>query len=222
MVQNDLKKIVGWAVLKYIQSRTIVGVGTGSTVAYFIEALASIKKNIKGVVASSDVSSLQLKKLGIPMFNLNNLDSLDIYIDSADEIDNHMYMIKGAGGALTREKILAAVAKKFICIVDVTKQVNILGSRCPLPIEVIPMARSLVARELVRFGGVPKYRHGVITDNGNNILDIYKLKIINPIDLEEKINNIPGVVSVGIFARRCADVVLVSDKKGIKVINANS
>ncbi|URJ29197.1 ribose-5-phosphate isomerase RpiA [Blochmannia endosymbiont of Camponotus modoc] len=217
MVQNKLKKSVGWAALKYIQSSRIIGVGTGSTVTYFIEALNSIKEKIEGVVSSSNYSSNQLKKIGIPLCNLNSLHELDVYVDSADEIDSHMQMIKGKGGALTKEKIIATVAKKFICIVDSSKQVNILG-RGPLPIEVIPMARSLVARELVRLGGLPEYRHNVITDNGNNILDVYNMKIVNASLLETKINNIPGVVSVGIFAKRRADIVLIGTREGIKII----
>ncbi|AGC03536.1 ribose-5-phosphate isomerase A [Candidatus Blochmanniella chromaiodes str. 640] len=217
MVQNKLKKSVGWAALKYVQSSRIIGVGTGSTVTYFIEALNSIKEKIEGVVSSSNYSSNQLKKIGIPLCNLNNLHELDVYVDSADEIDSHMQMIKGKGGALTKEKIIAAAAKKFICIVDSSKQVNILG-RGPLPIEVIPMARSLVARELVRLGGLPEYRHNVITDNGNNILDVYNMKIVNASLLETKINNIPGVVSVGIFAKRRADIVLIGTREGIKII----
>ncbi|URJ32003.1 ribose-5-phosphate isomerase RpiA [Blochmannia endosymbiont of Camponotus modoc] len=217
MVQNKLKKSVGWAALKYIQSSRIIGVGTGSTVTYFIEALNSIKEKIEGVVSSSNYSSNQLKKIGIPLCNLNSLHELDVYVDSADEIDSHMQMIKGKGGALTKEKIIAAAAKKFICIVDSSKQVNILG-RGPLPIEVIPMARSLVARELVRLGGLPEYRHNVITDNGNNILDVYNMKIVNASLLETKINNIPGVVSVGIFAKRRADIVLIGTREGIKII----
>ncbi|AAZ40894.1 ribose 5-phosphate isomerase [Candidatus Blochmanniella pennsylvanica str. BPEN] len=217
MVQNKLKKSVGWAALKYVQSSRIIGVGTGSTVTYFIEALNSIKEKIEGVVSSSNYSSNQLKKIGIPLCNLNSLHELDVYVDSADEIDSHMQMIKGKGGALTKEKIIAAAAKKFICIVDSSKQVNILG-RGPLPIEVIPMARSLVARELVRLGGLPEYRHNVITDNGNNILDVYNMKIVNASLLETKINNIPGVVSVGIFAKRRADIVLIGTREGIKII----
>ncbi|URJ30121.1 ribose-5-phosphate isomerase RpiA [Blochmannia endosymbiont of Camponotus sp.] len=217
MIKEKLKKSVGWAALKYIQSSRIIGIGTGSTITYFIEALNSIKEKIEGVVSSSNYSSNQLKKLGIPIYNLNNLDELDVYVDSADEIDTHMQMIKGGGGALTKEKIIAAAAKKFICIVDSSKQVNILG-RGPLPIEVIPMARSLVARELVRLGGLPEYRRNVITENGNNILDVYNMKISNASLLETKINNIPGVVSVGIFAQRRADIVLIGTKEGIKTI----
>ncbi|URJ25321.1 ribose-5-phosphate isomerase RpiA [Candidatus Blochmannia ocreatus (nom. nud.)] len=216
-IKDKLKQSVGWAALQYIKSNQIIGVGTGSTVKYFIEALNSIKEKIDGVVSSSDHSSDQLKKLGIPIYNLNNLNELAIYIDSADEIDMHMQMIKGGGGALTKEKIIAKTAKKFICIVDSSKQVDILG-RGPIPIEVIPMARSLVAKELIRLGGLPEFRKNVITENGNNILDIHNMKIIDAPLLETKINNIPGVVSVGIFAQRKADIVLIGTEEGIKII----
>ncbi|ADV33656.1 ribose 5-phosphate isomerase A [Candidatus Blochmanniella vafra str. BVAF] len=221
MKQDELKKAVGWAALKYIKFNTIIGIGTGSTVSYFINALGSIKEKIIGVVSSSKNSSIQLKKVGIPIYNFNNIDNLDVYIDSADEIDKYMQMIKGGGGALTQEKILAFAAKQFICIIDSSKQVDILG-RGPLPVEVIPMARSLVAKELIRLGGLPEYRYGVVTDNGNSILDVHNMNIINASLLEERINNIPGVVSVGIFAHRKADVVLISTKNGIKVLNNNN
>lgn len=218
MTQDDIKKAVGWMALKYVRSRTIVGVGTGSTVAHFIDALGTIKQQIQGAVSSSEASSAKLKILDIPLFDLNNVDSLDIYVDSADEINCHMQMIKGGGAALTREKIIAAVARKFVCIADISKQVDVLG-RFPLPVEVIPMARALVAREMVRLGGLPKYRQGVVTDNGNIILDVYNLKISDAIPLEEQINNIPGVVTVGLFARRGADIALIGNKQGIKVID---
>lgn len=214
---KEIKKAVGWMALKYVRSRTIVGVGTGSTVAHFIDALSTIKQQIQGAVSSSEASSAKLKILDIPLFDLNNVDSLDIYVDSADEINCHMQMIKGGGAALTREKIIAAVARKFVCIADISKQVDVLG-RFPLPVEVIPMARALVAREMVRLGGLPKYRQGVVTDNGNIILDVYNLKISDAITLEEQINNIPGVVTVGLFARRGADIALIGNKQGIKVI----
>lgn len=215
---KEIKKAVGWMALKYVRSRTIVGVGTGSTVAHFIDALGTIKQQIQGAVSSSEDSSAKLKILDIPLFDLNNVDSLDIYVDSADEINFHMQMIKGGGAALTREKIIAAVARKFVCIADISKQVDVLG-RFPLPVEVIPMARALVAREMVRLGGLPKYRQGVVTDNGNIILDVYNLKISDAIPLEEQINNIPGVVTVGLFARRGADIALIGNKQGIKVID---
>lgn len=222
MISKDkLKKLVGWEALKYIKSNTIIGVGTGSTVNYFIEALSSIKQQIEGVVSSSQHSSNQLKKLGIPLYNLNNLNDLEIYIDSADEIDLHMQMIKGGGGALTKEKIIAFAAKKFVCIVDDSKQVNILGRKGPIPVEVIPMARSVVSKSLICLGGLPEYRNGVITDNGNSILDVYNMNITDASLLEQRINNIPGVVSVGLFAQRKADIALVGTQKGIKILNSN-
>lgn len=219
--KDKLKELVGWEALKYVKSNTIIGVGTGSTVTYFIKALSSIKEQIEGVVSSSNYSSMQLKQLGIPLCNLNHLNDLDIYIDSADEIDLHMQMIKGGGGALTKEKIIAFAAKKFVCIVDSSKQVNILGKKGPLPVEVIPMARSVVSKELIRLGGLPEYRNGVITDNGNNILDVYNMNITDAFLLEQRINNIPGVVTVGLFARRKADIVLVGTQKGIKILDNN-
>lgn len=218
MTQDQLKKSVGWAALKYVRPGTIVGVGTGSTTAHFIDALGSVKHQIKGVVSSSERSSTQLKNLGIPLFDLNDVDLLDIYVDSADEINGRMQMIKGGGGALTREKIIAAVARKFICIADTSKLVDVLGD-FPMPVEVIPMARSWVARELVRLGSLPEYRQGVITDNGNIILDIHNLKILDAIKLEKQINNIPGVVTVGLFACRGADVALIGSEQGIKIID---
>lgn len=216
-MKDKLKKLVSWEALRYIQFNQIIGVGTGSTVTCFIEALSSIKEKIEGAVSSSNHSSAQLKKLGIPLYNLNNVGALDIYIDSADEIDINMQMIKGGGGALTKEKIIASAAKKFICIVDSSKQVEMLG-KGPLPIEVIPMARSLVARELIYLGGMPEYRYNMVTENGNSILDVYNMKILNASLLEKKINNIPGVVSVGIFAQRRADIVLIGTKEGVKTI----
>ena len=217
MTQDELKKAVGWEALKYVKPGTIVGVGTGSTAAHFIDALGTMKGQIEGAVSSSDASTEKLKSLGITVFDLNEVDSLDIYVDGADEINGHMQMIKGGGAALTREKIVAAVAKKFICIVDSSKQVDILGN-FPLPVEVIPMARSYVARELVKLGGQPEYRQGVLTDNGNVILDVHNLKIMDAIALEKQINGIAGVVTVGLFANRGADVALVGSADGVKTI----
>lgn len=217
MTQDELKKAVGWAALKYVEKDSIVGVGTGSTVNHFIDALGTIKADIEGAVASSEASAARLKALGIPLFDLNSVSQLDIYVDGADEINGHMEMIKGGGAAHTREKIVAAVAKKFICIADASKQVDILGE-FPLPVEVIPMARSYVAREMVKLGGDPVYREGVITDNGNIILDVYNLKIMNPIEMERTINNITGVVANGIFALRSADVALIGSDDGVKTI----
>lgn len=217
MTQDELKKAVGWEALKYVKPGTIVGVGTGSTAAHFIDALGTMKGQIEGAVSSSDASTEKLKSLGITVFDLNDVDSLDIYVDGADEINGHMQMIKGGGAALTREKVVAAVAKKFICIVDASKQVDILG-KFPLPVEVIPMARSYVARELVKLGGQPEYRQGVLTDNGNVILDVHNLKIMDAIALEKQINAIAGVVTVGLFANRGADVALVGSADGVKTL----
>ncbi len=217
MTQDELKKAVGWAALKYVRPGTIVGVGTGSTAAHFIDALGTMSHQIEGAVSSSEASTEKLKGLGIKIFDCNEVDSLDIYVDGADEINGHMQMIKGGGAALTREKIISAIAKKFICIVDESKVVGVLG-KFPLPVEVIPMARSYVARELVKLGGLPEYRQGVVTDNGNVILDVHNLNIVDPIALENQINNIAGVVTVGLFANRGANVALVGSADGVRVI----
>lgn len=217
MTQDELKKAVGWAALDYVTPGTIVGVGTGSTAAHFIDALASIKHQIEGTVSSSEISTARLKAYGIPVFDLNEIDALSLYVDGADEINGQMQMIKGGGAALTREKIIAAVADRFICIADESKQVDVLG-HFPLPVEVIPMARSYVARELVKLGGLPEYRQDVITDNGNIILDVYNLSIIDPIRLETAINALTGVVTVGLFAARGADVALIGTADGVKTI----
>jgi ribose 5-phosphate isomerase A len=213
MTQDEMKKAAGWAALQYVKEDTIVGVGTGSTVNHFIDALATMKDNIEGAVSSSEASTKKLIELGIEVFDLTSVDLIDVYVDGADEINDHMDMIKGGGAALTREKIVAAVAKRFICIVDNTKQVPILGE-FPLPVEVIPMARSYVARELVKLGGDPVYRQGVVTDNGNVILDVYNMKILDPKVMETKI----GVVTNGLFANRGADVLLVGTKDGVNTI----
>ncbi|QCO70963.1 ribose-5-phosphate isomerase RpiA [Buchnera aphidicola] len=214
---NQLKKKAAWAALDYIYPGTIIGVGTGTTVSYFIEALSTIKNLIYGAVSSSNSSTSLLKKQGIKVFNLKNFNSLTIYVDSADEINHCMQMIKGGGGALTREKIIATMAKKFICIIDKTKKVNVLG-KFPLPVEIIPMAFSYILQEMVKIGGIPKYRKNFITDNGNIIIDVYNLCIKDPLSMEKKINSLPGVVTVGIFASRSADVVLVGTQNGIKTI----
>jgi len=218
LTQNEMKKAAAEKAIEFIQPDTIVGVGTGSTVNYFIDALATIKNQIIGAVSSSEQSSQRLKEHGIEVFDLNSVDNLDVYIDGADEITKHMAMIKGGGAALTREKIVAAVAKKFICIADNSKQVDILG-HFPLPVEVIPMARSYVARELVKLGGDPEYRQGVVTDNGNVILDVHNLNILDPKALETQINNIVGVVTNGLFAIRGADTLILGTPEGCKVIN---
>lgn len=215
MTQDELKKAVAFAALKFVKPKTVIGVGTGSTAAHFIDALATIKDDIIGAVSSSEVSTKKLKEYGIPIFDCNDVDSLDIYVDGADEINYQMQMIKGGGAALTREKIISAISKQFICIVDESKVVKTLG-KFPLPIEVIPMARSYVARELFKLGGKPIYRDGIITDNGNYILDIHDFMIENPIELENKINNIAGVVTVGLFAHRGANIALVGTTDGVK------
>jgi len=217
MTQDEMKKAAGWAALEYVEKDSIVGVGTGSTVNHFIDALATMKADIDGAVSSSEASTEKMKALGIPVYDLNSVDELSVYVDGADEINAHMDMIKGGGAALTREKIVAAVAEKFICIVDNTKEVDVLGE-FPLPVEVIPMARSYVARELVKLGGDPVYREGVVTDNGNVILDVYNMKIVNPKELEEQINAIVGVVTNGLFAMRGADVLLVGSPEGVKTV----
>lgn len=217
MTQDEMKKAAAHAALKYVENDSIVGVGTGSTVNHFIDALASKKNNIKGAVSSSEASTEKLKSYGIDVFDLNEVSELSIYVDGADEINAYNHMIKGGGAALTREKIVAAVADKFICIVDNTKNVDILGD-FPLPVEVIPMARSYVARELVKLGGDPVYRQGVITDNGNIVLDVHNMKIAEPCKLETQINAIVGVVTNGLFAERAADVVLVGSPNGVKTL----
>lgn len=218
MTQDEMKKAAGWAALEYVEAGSIVGVGTGSTVNHFIDALATMKGKIKGAVSSSVASTEKLKELGIPVFECNDVFSLDVYVDGADEINGKNEMIKGGGAALTREKIVAAISEKFICIVDDTKQVDVLG-QFPLPVEVIPMARSYVARELVKLGGDPAYREGVVTDNGNMILDVHNMQITNAKELEDKINSLAGVVTVGLFAHRGADVLLIGSPEGVKKID---
>lgn len=218
MTQDDKKKAAAMAAIEFVEHDSIVGVGTGSTVNHFIDALATIKHKIEGAVSSSKDSTARLQALGIEVFDLNSVGSFDIYVDGADEITPHKAMIKGGGAALTREKIVAAVAKKFICIIDDTKEVAVLG-KFPLPVEVIPMARSYVAREIVKLGGDPVYREGVITDNGNVILDVHNLSIVNPSELERQLNNVVGVVTNGLFSMRGADVVLVGSENGVQTIS---
>ena len=215
MTQDELKKAAGWAALEYVQKDSIVGVGTGSTVNHFIDALGTIREDIKGAVSSSIESTKRLEAMGIEVFDLNSVPHLDIYVDGADEIDSNNNMIKGGGAALTREKIVAAVADQFVCIIDDTKNVAVLGD-FPLPVEVIPMARSYVGRELVKLGGDPVYREGVVTDNGNIILDVYNMQITDPKALELAINGLVGVVTNGLFAARGADVVLTGTQNGVK------
>ncbi|HDR1021184.1 TPA: ribose-5-phosphate isomerase RpiA [Pasteurella multocida] len=218
MDQLEMKKQAAKAALKYVKPDTIVGVGSGSTVNCFIEALGAMKDEIKGAVAASKASEELLRKQGIEVFSANEVSSLDIYVDGADEVNPQKMMIKGGGAALTREKIVAALAKKFICIVDKSKQVDVLGSTFALPVEVIPMARSQVARKLVSLGGSPEYREGVVTDNGNVILDVYNFAIMNPVEMEKELNNIAGVVTNGIFALRAADIIIVGTPEGAKII----
>ncbi|QDJ12836.1 ribose 5-phosphate isomerase A [Mergibacter septicus] len=218
MDQLTMKKAAAQAALQYVKPDTIVGVGSGSTVNCFIEALGSMADQIKGAVAASEYSAKLLRQLGIEVFSPNEVSSLDIYIDGADEITPHKMMIKGGGAALTREKIVANLAKTFICIVDRSKQVDILGSTFPLPVEVIPMARSQVARKLVSLGGSPEYREGVVTDNGNVILDVHNFKILNPVEMEKELNNIAGVVTNGIFALRPANITIVGTPQGVEII----
>jgi ribose 5-phosphate isomerase A len=220
MNQNDMKKAAALEAVKYIKEGDILGVGTGSTVNFFIENLAPLKDKIKGAVSSSLASAERLKKIGIPVLDLNDVEEFDVYIDGADEINGNLEMIKGGGAALTREKIVAAVAKKFVCIVDETKLVSTLGA-FPLPIEVIPMARNYVSREMIKMGGRPVYRSNVITDNGNSIIDIHDLMIKSPKDLEKRINMIPGVVTVGLFAHRGADVLIIGGHDGVKIIDGS-
>jgi len=212
MSQPNEKKLAGEAALRYVEDGAVVGVGTGSTVAYFIDALAGMKDRINGAVSSSEQSTAQLKKHGIEVLDLNSTGPLSIYIDGADECDPHKRLIKGGGAALTREKIVAAAAQKFVCIIDSSKRVDVLG-RFPLPIEVIPMARSLVSREIVKLGGQPVWRDGVTTDNGNWIIDVHGWRIADPVALEQQLNQLAGVVTVGLFAQRPADVVLVGDRE---------
>ncbi len=215
MTQDEMKKAVAKAALEHVVPNTIIGIGTGSTANHFIDFLAGMKGQIEGTVASSEASAKRLKGHGIEVFDLNSVDSISVYVDGADETNHYRHLIKGGGGALTREKIVAAASKKFVCIVDETKVVDILG-KFPLPVEVIPMARSYVARELAKLGGMPVYREGFVTDNGNVILDVQGLEIMEPVKLEQALNNITGVVTNGLFAMRPADVVLVGTPNGVK------
>lgn len=218
--QDALKRKAAEAALQYLDGISVLGVGTGSTVNHFIELLASFKSKIEGAVSSSEGTTQRLKKLGIPVLDLNAVGDLEIYIDGADEINPNLQLLKGGGGALTREKIIAAASRKFVCIADEGKYVDYLG-RFPLPIEVIPMARSFVARQMVKLGGKPQWREGYVTDNGNQIIDVHNLEIFKPIELEQAINDIPGVVTVGIFALRPADVVLLGTETGVRTLTAS-
>ena len=217
MDANAQKKAAAEAALKYIEDDATVGVGTGSTVNFFIDALASMKGRIKATVSSSEASAKRLRDLHIPVVELNSTDGCDVYVDGADEVTEHLAMIKGGGGALTREKIVAQASRKFVCIADASKLVGVLG-KFPLPVEVIPMARSFIGRELVKLGGQPQLRVNFTTDNGNLILDVHGLTIIKPVALEETLNQIPGVVTNGLFARRPADVLLLGTDEGVRTI----
>lgn len=214
MTQDEMKQAVAQAAVDYVRSG-IIGVGTGSTANFFIDALAAVKGRIDGAVASSEATANRLKGHGIPVLDLNSVGELEIYVDGADEITEHFAMIKGGGGALTREKIVAACSKQFICIADESKRVGVLG-QFPLPVEVIPMARSYVARELVKLGGQPRLREDFTTDNGNVILDVHGLSIVDPVALETTLNQLVGVVTNGLFARRGADVLLMGTPSGVK------
>jgi len=215
--QDDLKRAAARAAIEYVTNDAVVGVGTGSTVNFFIDELAKIKGRIDAAVSSSEASAARLKAAGIRVVDLNSVDEIPVYVDGADEVTKHLAMIKGGGGALTREKIVAAVARRFVCIADRSKLVDVLG-RFPLPVEVIPMARSYVARQLVKLGGQPVWRQGFVTDNGNLILDVRNLSILDPVALEAEINQITGVVTNGLFARRGADVLLLAAEGGIEKI----
>ena len=217
MNQDEKKRMVAEAALPYVEDGMALGVGTGSTVDFFIAALAGKAPRLRAVASSSNASTEKLEAAGIDVSDLNSIGDLDLYVDGADEATRHLHLIKGGGGALTREKVLAGAARRFVCIVDDSKLVGVLG-KFPLPIEVIPLARSYVARQIVKAGGQPEWREGVVTDNGNQIIDVHNLTIESPAKLESALNQIPGVVTVGLFAQRGADVLLVSGADGITVI----
>ncbi len=217
MNQDELKRLVGAAALDHVRADSIVGVGTGSTVNCFIDALIKSGIRVEAAVSSSEATTRLLNAGGIQVLDLNETGGLDVYIDGADEFDAHRRLIKGGGGALTREKIVAAASKKFVCIADQSKQVEVLG-KFPLPLEVIPLARSLVARQMVALGGRPVWREGFITDNGNWILDVYNLDLVDPVGMEKTINNLAGVVTCGLFASRPADLVLIATENGIRQV----
>ena len=220
MDSEEQKKQAALKSLEFINDDCILGVGTGSTVNHLIEALPSVKNKIEAVTSSSEARTKLLEENGFRVDDLSSVGSPDVYIDGADEITQHFHMIKGGGGALTREKIIAEASRKFVCIIDGSKLVDLLG-KFPLPVEVIPMAKSLVARELTKLGGLPELRHDFVTDNGNLILDVHNLKILDPVDIESHINNIPGVVTNGIFAKRSANVMIIGNEQGpmIKIKN---
>ncbi|MBI4203654.1 MAG: ribose-5-phosphate isomerase RpiA [Betaproteobacteria bacterium] len=217
MSQDELKKAAARAALDHVPPDGVIGVGTGSTVNFFIAELGRLKHRLEGAVPSSEATAQRLKQLGIPVLDLNSVGELPVYVDGADEITRHLAMIKGGGGALTREKIVAAVARKFVCIADESKLVDVLG-KFPLPVEVIPMARSYVARELAKLGGTPVWRPGFVTDNGNVILDVHDLDILRPVELETILDQIAGVVTNGLFARRGADILLLATTRDVQIL----
>jgi ribose 5-phosphate isomerase A len=217
MTQDELKRAVARAAIEHVPMGGVIGVGTGSTANFFIEALAKIRQRFDGAVASSEATAQKLEAAGIEVVDANSVIELEVYVDGADEVNRALAMIKGGGGALTREKIVAALSRTFVCIADGSKLVDVLG-RFPLPVEVIPMARSYVARELVKLGGQPEWRQGVVTDNGNAILDVYNLEITNPAELEAAVDQITGVVTNGLFARRGADILLLGTPEGVQTL----
>ena len=217
MTPDDKKKAVALAALEYVESGWVIGVGTGSTANCFIDALAKIKGKLDGAVPSSNATAERLRKIGIPVLDLNATGDLPLYVDGTDEATKHLHLIKGGGGALTREKIVAAASQKFVCIADDSKLVGVLG-KFPLPVEVIPMARSYVARQIVQLGGQPVLRENFKTDNGNIILDVHNLQILNPVELEEKLDHLAGLVTNGLFARHPADVLLLASDQGVKTL----
>ncbi len=217
MTQDELKRQAAEAALEYLPDSGVLGIGTGSTVNHFIDLLADVKNRFEGAVSSSEASTERLKKIGMQVFDLNAVGELEIYVDGADESNHSLHLIKGGGGALTREKIIAAASKKFVCIADESKLVHVMGG-FPLPVEVIPMARSYVARELVKLGGTPVWRENFVTDNGNLILDVENMEIMEPVKMETIINQIVGVVTVGLFAHRPADVLILGSESGAKTI----
>jgi ribose 5-phosphate isomerase A len=217
MNQDERKKAAAKAALEHVAVGTVIGIGTGSTANHFIDLLAGMRHKIEGTVASSEASATRLRHHGIAVFDLNGVDEVSVYVDGADEANAHLQLVKGGGGALTREKIVAAVARRFVCIADDSKLVDVLG-KFPLPVEVIPMARSYVAREIVKLGGNPIWRDGFVTDNGNVILDVHGLSIVDPVGLETALNQVTGVVTNGLFARRPADVLVLGGEGGVKVL----
>jgi len=217
MSQSEKKKRAALAAIQYVEDGIALGVGTGSTVDCFIDALSAQPRLLRSVVSSSDRSTARLRKVGLDVTELGAVGDIDLYVDGADEATKHLHLIKGGGGALTREKVLAGAARRFVCIIDDSKLVGQLGG-FPLPIEVIPMARSFVSRQLIKAGGQPVWREGFVTDNGNHIVDVHNLRIANPVELETRINQIPGVVTVGIFAHRRPDVLLVASESDVRTM----